>query len=122
MQTVAEAQVAGAHEDREQLKARVKALVESGTVSAAQAEVSAEDAALAQEELTRLHQKVRHSKLRRARASRLQPRAPTGCNHMCRCGVSSSRWSRRRGWRRCCSSGRGRRTSGARRYLAVRRS
>ena len=59
MQTVAEAQVAGAHEDREQLKARVKALVESGTVSAAQAEVSAEDAALAQEELTRLHQKVR---------------------------------------------------------------
>ena len=62
MQAVAEAQVAGAHEDREQLKARVKALVESGTVSAAQAEVSAEDAALAQEELTRLHQKVRHSR------------------------------------------------------------
>ena len=41
MQAAAEAQVAAAHEDVERLKARVKALVESGAASAAQAEVSA---------------------------------------------------------------------------------
>ena len=59
MQAAAEAQVADAHGDNERLRARVQGLVEDGSASAAQAEVGAENAAQAQEELTRLRQKVR---------------------------------------------------------------